>query len=50
VRFDPVGLLVEDWPQSEIGFAGAERGLGLLELQVPFPEFARIALGVIGPQ
>ena len=48
--FDAFDFWAEDWPQPQIGLAGAERGLGLLKLQVPFPESARIAVGVIGPQ
>ena len=48
VGFNPAGFLMKDRPQPQIALAGAKGGLGLLELNIPMPERAWIALRAVG--
>jgi hypothetical protein len=50
VGFDALGFLVVNGSKGKVAFRGAKRRFGLLELDIPAPEFNRIGLGAVGPQ
>jgi hypothetical protein len=50
VRFHPLGLLMKDGAQQQVALANPKGGLGLLQLQIPIPEFRRVGFQAVGAQ